>query len=133
MINLPPEPSPLAIMKFNTHVNRGNFMSQVVEKRFAKRIPSNRPVLLLIGNQSIYAVMTDFSMHGIGLLSDIPLNVQERIEIHFDIPGAGGLKSFQFKAEVKHCIPLQENTHIGVKLDFPTQAYLSLYEKLAAA
>ncbi|WP_373019929.1 PilZ domain-containing protein [Thiomicrorhabdus sp.] len=108
-------------------------MSQPVEKRFAKRIPSNRPVLLISGNQNIYATMTDFSMHGVGLISDIALQVNDRIEIHFDIPEADKPRSFQFKAQVRHCIPLQFNAHIGVKLDFPTQAYLALYEKLSAA
>lgn len=108
-------------------------MSQQVEQRFAKRLPSSRPVTIISGKQSLYAIMTDFSKHGIGLIADVALDVNQRIEIHFDIPTQNALQCFQFKAEVKHCIDLHEQTHIGLKLDFPTQAYLSLYESLAVA
>lgn len=108
-------------------------VQQAVEQRLAKRLPSSRPVTIISGKQSLYAIMTDFSKHGIGLIADVPLHVNQRIEIHFDIPANKTLQCFQFKAEVKHCIELHEQRHIGLKLDFPTQAYLSLYESLAAA
>lgn len=105
----------------------------MIEKRFAKRIPSSRPVLLLFDNRTIYAIMTDFSRHGIGLISDEALPKDKRIEVHFDIPNQNALRPFQFKAEVKHCISWHSGNHIGIRLDFPSQSYLELYEHLAVA
>lgn len=103
------------------------------EKRLAKRLPSSRPVILIINNRTLYAIMTDFSKHGIGFMSDEALPRDARLEVHFDVACAEQITAFQFKAEVKHCYTLQHQSHIGVKLDFPNRDYLRLYEQLASA
>lgn len=113
-------------------------MTQVThsEKRKNIRIPSSRPVLLIINNQSIYATMTDFSKHGIGFISNFSAQEHDRVEVHFDIPinySGKGIKAFQFKAEVRHCLHLSEKNHIGVRLDFPTKDYLQIFDELTAA
>lgn len=105
----------------------------LTEKRLAKRLPSSRPVILITNDRTLYAVMTDFSKHGIGFMADVEIPRHERVEVHFDIAAAQKITSFQFKAEVKHCYKLQSQSHIGVKLDFPNRDYLSLYESLASA
>ncbi len=113
-------------------------MTQIIasEKRKNIRIPSSRPVLFIINNQSIYATMTDFSKHGIGFISNFSAKAHDRIEVHFDIPisySGKEIKAFQFKAEVRHCLNLSEKNHIGVRLDFPTQDYIEIFEELTAA
>ena len=112
-----------------THIN-------ITEKRINIRIPSSRPVLFIINNKHIYATMTDFSKHGIGFIASTSAKLDDRIEVHFDIPttySGNHVKAFQFKAEIKHCINLSDRNHIGVKLDFPSEEYLSLFEQLSAA
>lgn len=106
------------------------------EKRKNLRIPSSRPVVFIINNQSLYATMTDFSQHGIGFISNFSAKEHDRIEVHFDIPtsySGKGIKSFQFKAEVRHCLQLTGKNHIGVRLDFPTKDYLQLFDELTVA
>ena len=106
------------------------------EKRENIRIPSSRPVLFIINQQSIYATMTDFSKYGIGFMSSFAAKEHDRIEVHFDIPTSYSgkeIKAFQFKAEVRHCLNLTEKNHIGVRLDFPSKDYLQIFEELTAA
>jgi len=81
------------------------------EKRLAIRVPSSRPVIVVVGEKNSYGTMTDFSEHGIGFMSALQVSKDERIEVHFD----------KFKAYVKHCMPISHESHIGVQLDFPTQ------------
>ncbi len=105
----------------------------VPEKRKNLRIPSSRPVVFIINNHSIYATMTDFSKHGLGFISNFSAKKHDRIEVHFDIPTSYAgkeIKTFQFKAEVRHCLNLTEKTHIGVRLDFPTKDYLQIFDEL---
>lgn len=105
------------------------------EQRRHIRVPSSRPVLMIVNQKPIYATMTDFSMHGIGFMSHCPAELNQRIEVHFDIPTdyqSGALRSFQFKAEVKHCLNLNQNNHIGVRLDFPTAEYVAIFNTLTA-
>ncbi len=109
--------------------------TSVSDKRQHIRIPSSRPVVLIINNQNLYATMTDFSKHGIGFISTISVKAHDRIEVHFAIPTSYTghvVKAFQFKAEVRHCLCLSKRNHIGVKLDFPTEEYLLLFEQLSA-
>ncbi len=113
-------------------------MAQVTasEKRKNFRIPSNRPVVFIINNQNLYATMTDFSQHGIGFISNFLLKQHDRVEVHFDIPTSyygKGIKAFQFKAEVRHCLNLTGKNHIGVRLDFPTKDYLQIFDELTVA
>lgn len=106
------------------------------EQRKNIRIPSSRPVLFIINNQNIYATMTDFSKNGIGFTSNFSAKEYDRVEVHFDIPtsySGKGIKAFQFKAEVRHCLNLSEKNHIGVRLDFPTKDYLQIFDELTTA
>lgn len=106
----------------------------LADQRQHIRIPSSRPVLIMMNNQTIYATMTDFSKHGIGFLSEQAAQEHQRIEVHFDIPlsyHGQQHKAFQFKAEVKHCLNFNQKSHIGVKLDFPTHEYLTLFDQLS--
>lgn len=107
---------------------------QQPDKRAHLRIPSNRPLVLIMNKQHIYATMTDFSREGIGFISSVKPTVNSHVEVHFDIsdePNNKSLHSFQFKAEVVHCIELYEDNHIGIKLDFPTREYLGLFNKVS--
>lgn len=105
------------------------------EQRVHVRIPSNRPVVLIVNHESIYATMTDFSSHGIGFITTAKPAIHEQVEVHFALPEQNNqpqdLHPFQFKAQVIHCIDLLEENHIGVKLDFPTKEYLGLFEKIS--
>lgn len=105
------------------------------DQRAHIRIPSSRPIVIILNHQSIYATMTDFSNHGIGILAAIAPQVHQQLEVHFELPEVDNaenkLHSFQFKAEVIHCIELPEENHIGVKLDLPTREYQSLFNKIA--
>lgn len=106
------------------------------EKRQNIRFPSNRPVLMIVNNKNIYSVMTDFSRHGIGFTSIEKPEVHSLIEVHFDIPNSevpNTIKPFQFKAEVRHCINCGQESHIGVRLELPTEEYLKLFDALSAA
>jgi len=106
------------------------------EKRLNARFPSSRPVLMIINHKSIYATMTDFSRHGIGFMSTEQPELNSRIEVHFDIPSTENknqLQPFQFKAEIKHCIMCSHESHIGVKIEQPSQEYLKLFDALSAA
>lgn len=106
------------------------------EKRRHVRFPSSRPVLMIVNNKNIYAVMTDFSRHGIGFTTIEQPEIHSRIEVHFDIPNAeipNSIKPFQFKAEVKHCINCGQESHIGVRLELPSEEYLRLFDALSAA
>lgn len=108
-------------------------MTHFIEKRLAKRIPTSRPVVVMLNKQNLYATLTDFSKRGLGILIDTAVPLNERVEVHFDIEVREGIHHFQFKAEVKHCIHLQHQNHIGVKLDLPSLTYQTIYESLAAA
>lgn len=105
------------------------------DKRQTIRIPSSRPVLLIINNRSIYATMTDFSLHGIGFMSSEDTPVHARVEVHFDVAdtNGNGVVPFQFKAEVRHCMHISRENHIGVKLDMPTREYVDLFQATIAA
>ncbi len=106
------------------------------EKRLHIRVPSSRPVVLLLNDQSIYATMTDFSKHGIGFMASAAPDTNTRIEVHFDIQDQdreATIYPFQFKAVVKHCLAYNELNHIGVKLDLPTQKYMNLFDKIASS
>jgi len=104
------------------------------EKRLAIRVPSSRPVIVVVGEKNSYGTMTDFSEHGIGFMSALQVSKDERIEVHFDIPNQDGtVHPFQFKAYVKHCMPISHESHIGVQLDFPTQEYLNTFKQVALA
>jgi hypothetical protein len=111
----------------------------LTEKRFAKRLPTSRPAVMMSNQSHLYTVMTDFSKHGIGLLADVSLEPGTEIEIHFDVVTEHETHNFQLKAEVKHCFHLQEpyhvqnQYHIGVQLILPSEHYLTLYDQLAAA
>jgi hypothetical protein len=105
------------------------------EQRRHIRVPSSRPVLMIVNQKAIYATMTDFSMHGIGFMSNLPADLHQWIEVHFDIPTdyqSGALRAFQFKAEVKHCLNLSQNNHIGVRLDLPSAEYVAIFNTLTA-
>lgn len=102
------------------------------EQRHVPRLPSSRPVVFLLNQQNNYATMTDFSKNGLGFVTDATLHEHERIEVHFDVEKEEGIQSFQFKAEVKHCTPANQRSHVGVKFDMPSQAYQQLYAQLAA-
>ena len=106
------------------------------EKRLQVRFPSNRPVLMIVNNKNIYAVMSDFSRHGIGFTAIEKPDIHSRIEVHFDIPNTdknNPIKPFQFKAEVKHCINYGPESHIGVRLEMPSEEYLQLFDSLSVA
>ncbi|WP_237262060.1 PilZ domain-containing protein [Thiomicrorhabdus immobilis] len=107
------------------------------EKRKNIRFPSSRPVLMIINNKSIYATMTDFSRHGIGFVSSETADIHSRIEIHFDIPNSATnqkeVKPFQFKAEIRHCFTYSHESHIGVRIEQPSQEYLTLFDELSVA
>jgi len=106
------------------------------EKRLNTRFPSSRPLLMIINNKSVYATMTDFSRHGIGFMSTEQPALNSRVEVHFDIPKAENqnqVKPLQFKAEIKHCILCSHESHIGVKIEQPSQEYLKLFDALSAA
>ncbi|WP_029406541.1 PilZ domain-containing protein [Thiomicrorhabdus sp. Milos-T2] len=106
------------------------------ERRENLRLPSSRPVLMIIDNKNIYATMTDFSRHGIGFISSEMPKIHSRIEIHFDIPSSQEnkeVKPFQFKAEIKHCFTYSNESHIGVRIEQPSQEYLKLFDQLTAA
>jgi len=110
--------------------------ASVQDKRAHLRFPSSRPVVMIINNKSIYATMTDFSRNGIGFISSETPEVYSRIEIHFDVAEADqnqALHTFQFKAEVKHCISLNQENHIGVKIEVPSAEYTNLFDTLTAA
>lgn len=103
------------------------------EKRQTFRVPSSRPVVMIFDNQTVYATMTDFSRHGIGFMSSRPAPVHDRVEVHFDILGTDGeYYPFQYKAEVKHCMQISQECHIGVRLDMPSTQYRNLVAKAAA-
>lgn len=105
------------------------------EQRAHTRIPTSRPIVLMMGTQNLYGTLTDFSQSGLGFMCCANPSLNERVEVHFDIPETekdnDSLHSFQFKAEVIHCINLQEENHIGVRLDLPTKEYLDVFEKLS--
>ena len=106
------------------------------EKRQHLRLPSSRPIVLMINQQHIYATMTDFSRHGLGMMARVSAPLHSRVEVHFDMPLAPGsdeLRPFQFKAEVKHCIDCHHENHIGVQLELPSQDYLHLFDQLSTA
>lgn len=106
------------------------------ERRENLRLPSSRPVLMIIDHKNIYATMTDFSRHGIGFISSEKPQVHRRIEIHFDIPSSQTnteVKPFQFKAEIRHCFTYSNESHIGVRIEQPSQEYLKLFDRLTAA
>lgn len=107
----------------------------IEEKRRHTRIPFNRPVTLYINNRQDTGTMTDFSLHGIGFVCHTPLQPEDRVEVHFEIPEKEQERyhDFQFKAEVRHCIDLYPDKHVGVKLETPTNEYIELFEKLASA
>lgn len=108
--------------------------SAIQEKRQHIRIPSSRPVVCIIDKQNIYATMTDFSEHGIGFMSSQPAQREDFIEVHFDValhPQSSELRPFQFKAEVKHCMSYNQQHHIGVRLDLPTEEYMHLFKQHA--
>ena len=109
----------------------------IEEKRRHTRIPFNRPVTLFINQQQETGTMTDFSLHGVGLICHLPLKPEDRVEVHFEIPESQGKNyhDFQFKAEVRHCIDLYPDPekHVGVELETPTDEYIELFEKLAAS
>lgn len=110
--------------------------NQTAEKRQHIRFPSNRPVVLIINQQNIYATMTDFSRRGIGFMASIDAPLKSMVEVHFDIPagkGSSELHPFQFKAEVKHCIHHNHENHIGVQIDIPSQDYVRIFDELTAA
>jgi len=110
---------------------------QPAEQRKHLRFPSNRPVLMIMDNKSIYATMTDFSRHGIGFITTETPNLHGRVEVHFDIPSSNDhpeILAFQFKAEIKHCISTYNNeSHIGVRIELPSEEYLKAIETLYAA
>lgn len=104
------------------------------DKRANIRLPSSRPIVLIMNKQHIYATMTDFSCEGIGFIASVKPNINSHVEVHFDIsenPQNTLYHSFQFKAEVVHCIELYEEHHIGIKLDFPTKEYIGLFNKVS--
>lgn len=103
------------------------------EKRRHIRFPSSRPVIMIDGVKSIYATMTDFSRHGIGFITTEKPSLESMIEIHFDIPKAHNSKEvcpYQFKALVKHCISFSKQNHIGVRIELPSEDYLTLFDSL---
>lgn len=106
--------------------------AQIENRRSQQRIPMNQPIVLLINRQSFYATTTDFSSNGIGLVADASPSLHSTIEVHFDLPDKlqNQLQSFQFKAEVMHSIAYEHQHHIGLKLDIPTQKYLSVFDNL---
>ena len=104
----------------------------IEEKRRHTRIPFNRPITVYVNNKQNTATMTDLSLHGIGFVCYTPLNPRDRIEVHFEVPeDQKRYHDFQFKAEVKHCIDLFPEKHIGIELETPTTEYIELFEKLA--
>lgn len=111
--------------------------AQPTEQRKNIRFPSSRPVLMIINNKSIYATMTDFSRHGIGFVTSATPDIHSRIEIHFDIPNnainSKEVKPFQFKAEIRHCFTYSNESHIGVRIEQPSQEYLRLFDQLSVA
>ena len=105
------------------------------DKRSHIRIPSSRPLILIVNKQNIYATMTDFSLHGIGFMAEAQPQLHSTVEIHFDLPEdvtSHAVHPFQFKAEVIHCIDCHESNHIGVRLELPTKEYMQLFDKLTA-
>lgn len=103
------------------------------DSRKYPRFPSSRPVVMFIGDKSIFATMTDFSRDGLGFIAAIPPALNSMIEVHFDIAEGNEshqLHPFQFKAIVRHCINLSHESHIGVELDLPSQEYLGMFEDL---
>lgn len=110
-----------------------------VEKRQFKRIPSNRPIVLLIKDKHIYGNMTDLSRNGVGFMSDLDAPIDEKVEVHFDLPQGNNLdaQSFQFKAKIVHCIDCHDGYcthngfHIGVRLELPDKRYGEILEQLA--
>ena len=103
------------------------------EKRQHIRYPSNRPIVMMLNGQNIYATMTDFSRHGIGFIASRQPQVDSLIEVHFDIASPienNELHPFQFKGTVKHCITYSHNSHIGVLLDVTSQEYFDIFDAL---
>ncbi|QCU89244.1 PilZ domain-containing protein [Thiomicrorhabdus sediminis] len=103
------------------------------EKRQHIRFPSNRPIVMFLGDRHIYATMTDFSRHGVGFISSSHPEVDSNIEVHFDIVSPienNRLHQFQFKGTVKHCITYSQNSHIGVRLEVNDQDYFDIFDAL---
>lgn len=104
------------------------------EQRQEIRMPSSRPVILVLKDKNVYGTMTDFSISGIGFMSALQVSKADRVEVHFDIPNQdGSVHPFQFKAYVKHCMPISHESHIGVALEFPSQEYCDVCNQMITA
>lgn len=100
------------------------------EKRKSVRIPSNRPVVMKIADTTIFAVMTDFSKHGLGFMAMCDVKKDDQVVVHFDIPYQKHFKSFRFEATIKHCIHISDQSHVGVRLNIDENEYTALFDKI---
>jgi hypothetical protein len=106
----------------------------IEEKRQHTRIPFNRPITVYVNDKQDSGTMTDFSISGVGFVCHTPLKERDRIEVHFEIPeDEKHYHDFQFKGEVRHCIDLFPDKHVGIKLETPSHEYIELFDKLASA
>jgi len=109
-------------------------MVQGIEKRESHRVPSNRPIVIVLKSQTYFSTVTDFSEHGIGFLTTASLQEHSEIELHFEMPHPEkGLMPFQLTAEVRHFMALPEMNHVGVKVDAKQADYSKAFQALYAA
>ena len=102
------------------------------ERRRAVRVISDRPVVMKANDSTVFAVMTDFSKHGLGFKAMCNVQPDDQVWVHFDVPYLDDFKSFCFTATVKHRDQVSEHSHVGVRLDIEENEYTSLFEKIVS-
>lgn len=103
------------------------------EKRTHIRIPCSQPVVIKNSSSDAFGTMTDFSKHGLGFIMSNKLGRNELIKVHFNIPINDQYQSFNFEAEVQHCIDYCDEIHVGVLLKTEGTEYNNLVGQIIAA
>lgn len=101
-----------------------------INRRREARLPARLPSILLQQGQTIYTTIINLSSHGIGFLSAIPLNTNDKVEISFERKSANTMIPVNLKVHVCSCNEVDFEYYIGGSIQHQSLEYKKFFETI---
>ena len=116
-------------MKENTYSPLSPFKgSGAFELRKEARLPAHLPAISINKDDSIYTTIINLSSEGIGLLSAVPFQAEDKINVTFEYKGDNAMIPVQLLVKVIYCNQINNEFYIGGTLSKTPLEYTQFFQ-----